>query len=132
MSNHDADIIPTVKTIRRWLNKISEEQFYRLIEVKLADIHSQAPGTQEHRINQYYKVKDILDEVIATERCFKIKDLKINGNDIISLGVKEGKFIGEILNYLLDKVVSEEISNEHQTLIKTAQEKINGRILEGN
>ena len=122
---HDSDIVPTVKTIRKWLNKIGEEQFYRLIEVKFADIRSHAKDTQNHRINQYNNVKSILDDVIESEQCFKLKDLNINGNDIKALGIKEGKAVGDILNYLFNCVISDEIDNDYDTLIKYAKHKIN-------
>lgn len=122
---HDSDIVPTVKTIRKWLNKIGEEQFYRLIEVKFADIRSHAKDTQNHRINQYNNVKSVLDDVIESEQCFKLKDLNINGNDIKALGIKEGKAVGDILNYLFNCVISDEIDNDYDTLIKYAKHKIN-------
>lgn len=129
---HDSDIVPTVKTVRKWLNKIGEEQFYRLIDVKFADIHSHAKNTQNYRINQYNNVKSILDEVIKSEQCFKLKDLNINGNDIKSLGVKEGKAVGDILDYLLNCVISNEIDNNHDVLVKCAKHKINADNLEAS
>ena len=129
---HDSDIAPTIKTVRKWLNKIGEEQFYRLIDVKFADIHSHAKNTQNYRIDQYNNVKSILDEVIKSEQCFKLKDLNINGNDIKSLGVKEGKAVGDILDYLLNCVISNKIDNNHDMLVKCAKHKINTDNLEAS
>ena len=51
-------------------------------------------------------------------------NLNINGKDLISSGVTDGKKIGDILNFLLNKVIEEEIPNEKGILIETAQEYI--------
>lgn len=48
--------------------------------------------------------------------CVKIKDLDIKGNDIINLGVKNGKQVGEILDKLLVLVIEDKIANESQLL----------------
>lgn len=37
---HDSVIEPTHKTVRRWLNKIGEERFRQLLQVRMADIKS--------------------------------------------------------------------------------------------
>ena len=50
--------------------------------------------------------------------------MKINGNDIVSLGVKPGKKVGEILNALLDGVVSNKLYNDKEMLIEKAEEII--------
>jgi tRNA nucleotidyltransferase (CCA-adding enzyme) len=46
-----------------------------------------------------------------------LKDLKINGIDLIKLGFQEGKTIGLILNDLLDQVIANPELNEKEILI---------------
>ena len=58
----------------------------------------------------------IIDDVIREEQCFSIKDLAIDGNDIIKLGIPEGVEIGRVLRSLLDKVINNELVNETETL----------------
>lgn len=51
----------------------------------------------------------------------KIQDLKINGNDLIALGIKDGILIGRILKKLLYLVIDEKCKNSKKSLIKTAK-----------
>lgn len=109
---HDSEIAPTYKTVRRWLSKIGESNFRKLLAVKQADIKAHTKSTQQPRIDKCLALYSILDEVIAQGQCFSIKDLAIGGKDIRSLGVPEGKLIGDILNHILDKVISGDLPNE--------------------
>ena len=44
-----------------------------------------------------------------------MKDLVLKGDDLIKLGLKPGKLIGEILNYLMEKVLeAPELNNKKQ------------------
>lgn len=99
------------------LNKIGPEQFARLLKVRLADINAHAKGTQESRLKRVYELGVLFTEIMEQQECFSIKDLAINGRDIIALGVPEGKEVGNLLNTCLSAVITEEIKNDHDTLI---------------
>lgn len=114
---HDSVIEPTAKAVRRWLNKIGEERFRQLLFVREADILAHADGTQESRLERCYALLPLLDEVLREEQCFRLKDMNINGKDILALGVPEGRHVGEILQTLLDAVIAGDLENEHDVLI---------------
>lgn len=118
---HDSVIEPTLKTVKRWLNKIGEEQLSRLLDIRMADILAHAEGTQESRIERCVAVRELMSSIIAEKQCFSIKDLAINGTDILELGVPQGKLVGQILNHILDKVVGGELDNNSDTLINEAK-----------
>lgn len=118
---HDSYIEPTEKVVKRWLNRIGADRFSQLIEVKLADIAAHKEGTQTERIKWCHTLSQIASKVIAESQCFSIKDLEINGNDILSLGVKQGKIVGNTLRHILDKVISGEVENEYSALIDEAK-----------
>lgn len=122
VSYHDATLVPSKKHIRRWLNKIGEEQFRRLIDIKIADLdaHKIVSSSTERRDN-FLKVRDILNEILKEESCFSIKDLAINGRDLIVIGVNPGPKMGEILNTLLDKVMGDELENTRDSLLNFAK-----------
>ena len=113
---HDSVIEATPKTIKRWLYKIGELRLRQLIEVKKADIAAHKVGTYEERLAKCDVLLAIIDDVIGEEQCFSIKDLAIDGNDIIKLGIPEGVEIGRALRSLLDKVINNELVNETETL----------------
>lgn len=118
---HDSVIEPTPKTVKRWLNKIGEEQLLRLLDIRMADILAHAEGTQESRIERCNAVRELVDSIIAEEQCFAIKDLAVRGTDVLDLGVPQGKLVGKILNHLLDKVISGELDNKREILIDEAK-----------
>lgn len=117
---HDADIKPTPRTVRKWLNRIGEVQLRRLLDVREADIAAHAPGTQEAHLKECLEERRVLEEVLAEASCFSLKDLKITGNDLMALGYKEGPQIGRTLRALLEAVMSDEIPNEHEQLMLMA------------
>lgn len=119
---HDTPIMlnkedsPSKKRLKRILSQIGVDLTYDLVEIKRRDNSSQNP--EYYRGDVFYKATyDMLDEIINNEECFSIKDLKINGNDLINLGLK-GKDIGKALQKCLDAVISGKIENEYENLIK--------------
>lgn len=104
---HDRTIEPRKPVIRRCLNKMGLEQFLRLLDVKEADYAAQAQlyGDRLHKIEILQMTNEILLAQKYQEDCFSLKDLAINGNDLIQLGYKPGKKIGAVLNQLLEMVI---------------------------
>ena len=124
---HDSLIEPTTKTVKRWLNKIGEHRLSQLIDVRLADIYAHAEGTQESRIKRCNDIKAIMEEVIKQEQCFSIKDLAINGKDIMSFGVPEGKIVGDTLQFILDMVISGDIENTIEAQMEEVKKYLDGK-----
>lgn len=119
---HDSVIEPTPKTARRWLNKIGEHRFQQLIDVRMADMMAHAVGTQALRIERCKELNLILHDVLEKAQCFSLKDLQINGNDIMCLGVEQGKRVGSVLNAILGDVISGSLENRHDILMQKAVE----------
>lgn len=117
---HDSVIEPTPKTVRRWLNKIGKDLFSQLLDIRMADIKAHAEGTQESRIERCNALRMIMNDIIAQEQCFSLKNMNVNGDDIISIGVPEGKEVGRILKLLLDEVISGTLENDREVLLSRA------------
>lgn len=124
---HDSVIEPTIKTVKRWLNKIGEERFSQLLDVRMADIQAHAEGTQQSRIERCVRLREVFEQVVAEKQCFKLKDLNITGYDIMSLGVKEGKLVGEVLTHLLNMVIDGKMQNDNFKLLAEARQFIDSR-----
>ncbi len=116
---HDATIDPTPRVVKRWLNKIGFDQFLRLMDVRLADM--QAHTINESRIKRRNEALDLAWEIVRERQCFSLKDLAINGHDVMSLGVPEGKQVGTILLAALNAVLEGEIPNEKNPLLSFAK-----------
>ena len=120
---HDATFEVGKKYVKRWLNKIGEEQFRRLLEVRKADILGQKPDYEQSRIDKVDNIEKILEEVLQEDECFSLKDLAVNGKDLMSVGYKAGKELGATLQGLLDCVIGEEVNNNKEELLKLAKER---------
>ena len=64
-----------------------------------------------------------LDKLLQEENCFSLKDLAVNGNDMMAIGLK-GKSIGNALQACLDAVMDERVPNDHADLLALAQEQM--------
>lgn len=118
---HDATFEIGEKYIKRWLNKIGEEQFRRLLKLRRCDIMAQNSKYRVERIKKIDQIEVLLEKVLSEECCFTLKDLAVNGNDLIAIGYKPGKELGEKLNYLLQLVIDGECINEKDELLKHVQ-----------
>jgi tRNA nucleotidyltransferase (CCA-adding enzyme) len=108
--------------VKRWLNKIGEERFRQLIEVKKADMAAHAEHVRKKNIDMLNGLLNLTDEIIAQKQCFAMKDLAVNGRDLIAAGLQEGAKIGAVLNRLLDMVIDGEAENDKAILLKIAKE----------
>lgn len=57
--------------------------------------------------------------VLRRHECWQLKDMDISGSDIAALGYR-GKEIAEVLEYLLDLVMEDQIGNRRQILLDAA------------
>ncbi|TYC84215.1 HD domain-containing protein [Acetobacterium wieringae] len=118
---HDTLIESDKKSVKRWLNRLSEPLFRDLIAIKRADNLAQAPEYRD-RLASLQRLEVLLDQVITEAACFSLKDLAVNGHDLIDLGITNGAEIGWILNQLLAGVMDEVYQNEKEVLIEKAKE----------
>lgn len=109
------DIKPEAKNIKKLLNKMSESAFRRLIAMKKACVKSQINGVE--KLNNINLVESIYDEIILSNQCYNLKNLDVNGRDLINLGINEGKKIGEVLNKLLEMVIDEKLENNKEHIL---------------
>lgn len=109
---------PDKKLLRRRLSQYGPEGTLDLLELQKADFGSKGvigddPDPCFGRIRQY------IDELLDEDACLTVRDLAIDGDDLIALGFAPGKAIGTCLNHLLRLVLEEALPNEKEPL--TAQ-----------
>jgi len=119
---HNRQIALSSKSIKRLLREVGEKQFRRLLKVKRADALAKNPLYFKEKLDKLDAIEEKLDAVLAENPCTSLRDLAIDGNDLIELGIPPGKEIGVILNKLLEMVINEEIENTRETLINKARE----------
>lgn len=115
---HDVQIPCQEKSIRRWLNRLGPEAFFQLLAVKRADGTGQAHELVRGRLEELAEMKAKAEEIVAQGRCFSLRDLAVNGRDVIAAGAAPGPEVGRLLNMLLDKVIGGELPNEREALLE--------------
>lgn len=103
----------TDKAIRRFIRSVTKEYLQDMLDLRTGDrIGSGAKPTSWR--NELFKKR--LEEV--QKQPFQIKDLKIDGNDVMKLlKIKPGPQVGSILKKLFDKVSDGKLKNEKQALL---------------
>ena len=112
---HDMPITADRKLVKRLLSKHGEEAARRLIDLHMADTLGQSDICRQ-RLAIFNEVYALMDEIIQEENCFSLKDLAVNGHDMMTLGF-QGPSIGLMLQECLDAVLDERIPNEYSALI---------------
>lgn len=100
-------------TIKRLINRVGAENIYNLFHLQIADILGHVPP---HDIDIVSRMKDEADRILNEKQPLSVKDLQINGHDIMRLGFKQGKEVGRILNYLLEVVIESPEMNNFEKL----------------
>lgn len=122
VKNHDIQFEPTIPAARRALNRMGDIQLFRLIQLRLCDIFGQNKDFITERANKVNLFRNCVHTVLDEESCFKLSDLAVNGNDLMEIGIPEGKDIGLILSHLLNVVIDGEVENNKDELIQMAKE----------
>ena len=114
--HHNAQIMPTGRSVRRWLNKVGKKNFEMLLNIRLADADAQNPMDFGETMDEVNAIWEVFNRVIVSQNAFTIKDLAINGRDLIEIGVPQDRCMGIILNALLDMVIENPELNERNIL----------------
>ena len=121
IANHDAEFVPTKPCARRFLNKLGVVQLHRLLKLRECDNRAHTSAAWVKFNNQTVPFAEVLQQVLDEESAFKLKDLAINGKDLIAAGYKPGKDMGRVLDALLEEVINEQIQNDKATLLHRAK-----------
>ncbi len=122
--NHDDRPEINERNVRRMIIRVGQDNFEDLLAVKRADCLAQSMYHREEKLEYISELEQMYKDIVAAGDCLKIKDLKINGKDLINMGVPQGQRIGEILNAIFDQVVDDPSINDRDTLLKLAKEAI--------
>lgn len=106
------------KLLRRRISKFGIDNMKRLLQLQKADFGGKGNDAQSLYFEELEKM---VSEIEAEDACLGIRDLEINGNDLLALGF-EGPAVGNALSQLLEAVLDERLPNEKDALISAATE----------
>ena len=121
IKNHNI-ILTLLKNIEiDHLNKVEIKKILSGVDRNLLEEYLDISRIIYDKEKKVDEIIDILSEIEENNECYTIKNLKVNGRDIMSLGYKN-KEVGEVLNYLLEIVIEDYTLNKKDVLIKKIKE----------
>jgi tRNA nucleotidyltransferase (CCA-adding enzyme) len=121
---HDYFIDPSKRGVKKLLNNIGVDKTLKLLDIRVQDIKAQSVEFLKPRLEKIEKIRKEINEIVFKQEAFQIKDLKINGDDLIELGFKPSKELGECLNLLLDMVIENPEFNNKEKLLELAKDNL--------
>ncbi len=118
---HDADLPTTKPGMRRFIGKLEEERMPRLFEVKAADMAAQSDFHRSRRLTSLRAARELFEDVCAEPHAFTVKDLALNGRDLMAMGMQPGPAIRHVLETLLAEVQDERLPNTPAALRARAE-----------
>lgn len=119
---HDLRMPASPANVRRAMNRIGKELFPLYLEIRRADVLAQSMYLREEKLNDIREVEAIYKEVLSAEQCTSVKELAVNGRDLIMAGIHPGREMGEILDQLLEEVIEMPEMNIKERLLERAKE----------
>ena len=121
IAQHMTKLEPDKRILRRRLSKLGSEMLERLLTLQQSDMGSKGTGKPAESA-QFAEIRAIITEIEAENTCLSLKNLAINGHDLMSLGFR-GERIGRCLNDLLAQVMDDKLPNERNALLNAVKRK---------
>lgn len=115
VTNQDYPFQPTRHSLLTALSLFGAEVVRQLLTVR------KAKGASDVEV-----LSAVLDAVLDDGVCYSVKDMAVNGRDLMALGAK-GKAVGECLNYLLALLLTEKLPNQREALLEAAKTHLAGQ-----
>ena len=120
IENHDVRIDPHPASVKRMLARTGESLFLKLMLLQEADNRAKNLKFLDEKLSKLHSVYAQCQRIIAEGQPYQTSHLQINGRDLIKLGYKAGREIGDTLKLLLDEVVIDPSLNNRDYLVKRA------------
>ncbi len=109
--------------VRRFMNKIGLEYIPALFALRRAD--NIGSGARSPRMYALEALWQRVQEEIAAANAFSLRDLKIDGNDVMrELALPASPEVGRILRALFERVLDDPALNTREKLLELAKEEL--------
>jgi len=119
---HDLPIAAKTQAVRRLMTKLCDEDILRLLEVKRCDRLAHAEFFRALP-EELPVIPKIMRELREADACLSLRDLAIDGADLLQMGMKPGRAIGALLQALFEDVMDERLENDRELLLATAEKR---------
>ena len=108
------------KGLKRLIRRVGLENIHELFSLQKAD---RSCSNEDASIDNINETEKRVIEILHNNEAYNIEQLCIDGHDLIEIGYEEGKIIGEILEYILGKVIENPSLNTKAKLIEITLKK---------
>ncbi len=122
IENHDIRIDPNPVSVKRVMARLGEDLFLKLLMLQEADNRAKNPKYLDDKLNRLSEVRLIYRKVLSERQPYMASDLVINGRDLIKIGFRAGREIGDTLRQLLDEVLINPSLNKREYLMMRAKQ----------
>lgn len=113
--------IYTPRSVKRLLSKMGEEGTRKLFQLQKADIRATA---HKEDVGNVQRGEEILEEILEKQEAWDTGGLVINGDDLLAMGYRQGKFLGDVLREITNQVVEGTLLNERDALMTYGQARL--------
>ena len=114
---HDLRMRLTEPAVRKAIVRIGEDLFPLYLEIQHADTMAQSLYQRDDKLAYTAELEMIYDRIMFRGDCLSLKDLAVNGSDIIAAGVRPGREVGSILEQMLEEVLNVPEHNDKEYLM---------------
>lgn len=107
--------------VRRFINRVGINSIDRLYMLRDCD-NEATTGEKPDNSELQNELRERIRLELERNSALTLKDLKITGDDLLSIGIEKGPSIGRILNQLLELVIDNPELNEKEKLSSIARE----------
>ena len=111
--------------VRRFIIRTGEDLLPELFDLRMADTAGTSGTDPDPACLLPFKKR--IESVLAASSALSLKNLAIDGNDLINIGVKPGKYVGIILNELFEATVDDQELNNKEKLLEIAKNILHER-----
>lgn len=112
------------ETVRRFYSQTGLDICPKLFAVKRADARAQSMYRREEKLAYVDGLEHMYEKIVNNGICVQKKDLSVTGTDLIQMGMKPGKEIGEVIDGLLDAVLKNPSQNDRDKLLELANKLV--------
>lgn len=114
---HDCRMETSKRSVRRSVSKIGQDIIWMEFLVQYADILAQNPSGIAEKLEKLEQTVVLYQEIEEQGQALTIKDLAVNGGDLIQAGIRPGPGLGQVLSGLLDLVLENPEKNTKDILM---------------
>ena len=106
------------RIVRRAAAKIGMDDMQDIFALQRADVLAQSQFLQIEKLQLLDAIKVCYSEIEEEQQCVTIGQLAIGGQELIAAGMKPGREIGDMLQFLLDQVIEQPEWNTKDKLME--------------